>query len=186
MESLFDDNAEFYKFFHQFHAPLVLFTFRIVNDQAAAEDIVEDAFVVLWDKRKSLSNIKSLKSYLYTIARNRALYWIRQNKRHVQQCEISAYFNETSERTALDNLVYAETMAGIYAAMDRLPRQCKKVFILHYIEGKNMKEIAEELKITVGTVKTHKVRGIALMQKGLLGLIAGMSMLLNLTTTFYL
>jgi len=60
-------------------------------------------------------------------------------------------------------------MTKIYSAIDRLPTQCKKVFILHYIDGKKISEIAEELNISVGTVKTHKVRGIDLLQKSLLG-----------------
>jgi RNA polymerase sigma-70 factor (family 1) len=164
------DEACFTSIFNQFYSPLVLYAFRITEDQYAAEDIIENAFVSLWKKRNSLSEIRSLKSYLYTIARNGCLSWIRKNKREKSRYKIISSIEEGFDRTALENLIYSETMAKIYAAMDKLPPQCKKVFILHFIEGKKIAEIAEELKISIGTVKTHKVRGIDSLQKSLLGL----------------
>ena len=164
------DEACFTSIFNQFYAQLVLYAYRITNDQNAAEDIIENAFISLWNKRNSLSEIRSLKSYLYTIARNGCLSWIRKNKREKSRYKIISSVEEGFDKTALENMIYSETMAKIYAAMDKLPPQCRKVFILHYIEGKKIAEIAEELKISIGTVKTHKVRGIDLLQKSLLGL----------------
>lgn len=162
------DEACFTSIFNQFYAQLVLYAYRITNDQVAAEDIIENAFISLWNKRNSLSEIRSLKSYLYTIARNGCLSWIRKNKREKSRYKIISSFEEGFERTALENMIYSETMSMIYAAVDKLPPQCRKVFILHYIEGKKISEIAEVLKISIGTVKTHKVRGIDLLQKSLL------------------
>jgi RNA polymerase sigma-70 factor (family 1) len=164
------DEACFTSIFKQFYSPLVLYAFRMTEDQYAAEDIIENAFISLWKKRNSLSEIRSLKSYLYTIARNGCLSWIRKNKREKSRYKIISSIEEGFDRTALENMIYSETMAKIYAAMDKLPPQCKKVFILHFIEGKKIAEIAEELKISIGTVKTHKVRGIDSLQKSLLGL----------------
>jgi len=155
--------------FNQLYAPMVLYACRFTEDQAAAEDIVEDAFINLWKKRDTISEIHSIKSYLYTIARNGCLSWIRKNKRENARNKTVFAAEEQFERTALENLIYTETMTKIYSAIDRLPTQCKKVFILHYIDGKKISEIAEELNISVGTVKTHKVRGIDLLQKSLLG-----------------
>ena len=164
------DEACFTRIFNQFYAPLVLYAYRITDDQNAAEDIIENAFISLWNKRNSLSEIRSLKSYLYTIARNGCLSWIRKNKREKARYKIIRSIEQGFDKTALENMIYSESMAKIYSAMDKLPPQCRKVFILHYIEGKKIAEIAEELKISIGTVKTHKVRGIDLLQKSLLGL----------------
>jgi RNA polymerase sigma-70 factor (family 1) len=165
-----DDEACFTSIFNEFYAPLVLYAFRITEDQHAAEDIVENAFISLWNKRNSLAEIRSLNSYLYTIARNGCLSWIRKNRREKSRYKMINPVEEGFERTALESMIYSETMAKIYSAMDKLPPQCKRVFILHYIEGKKIAEIAEELKISIGTVKTHKVRGIDSLQKSLLGL----------------
>ena len=74
------------------------------------------------------------------------------------------------EQTALEGMIYAEYMNRIYTALDRLPAQCRKVFILHYIEGKKVTEVAAELGLSIHTVNAHKSRGIGLLQKMLLSL----------------
>jgi RNA polymerase sigma-70 factor (family 1) len=157
--------------FRQYYAPLVLYAYRITDNQGAAEDIVEEAFVSLWNKRDAFSEIKSLKSYLYTIARNKCLSWLRKNQRDIKRHKASSSFEEEFDRTALENMIYAESMEKIYTAIDKLPRQCRKVFIMHYIDGMKISEIAKELKLSIHTINAHKGRGIDLLQKVLLNLL---------------
>jgi RNA polymerase sigma-70 factor (ECF subfamily) len=83
----------------------------------------------------------------------------------------AASTEEISERPVIENMIYAETMSRVYAVINQLPNQCKKVFIKHYVEGKKISEIAAELNISVSSVRTHKGRGIELLRKGLLGLV---------------
>jgi RNA polymerase sigma-70 factor (family 1) len=158
----------FTEIFNEYYTPLILYAYRITDNHAGAEDIVEEAFISLWNKRSSLSEINSLKSYLYTITRNGSLSWIRKNKRQTARNRAAASIPESFDPTALETLIYSEMMSKIYAAMEKLPRQCRKVFTLHYIEGKKISEIAGELKISIGTANTHKFRGIHLLQKALL------------------
>jgi RNA polymerase sigma-70 factor (family 1) len=162
------NESGFTDIFNQYYPQMLLFACRFTENQAIAEDIVEEAFISLWNKRDTISEIHSLKSYLYTITRNGCLAWIRKNKRQIATNKTVSSLEEHFERTALENMIYTETMTKIYAAIDRLPTQCRRVFILHYLEGKKISEIAEELNISVGTVKTHKVRGIDLLQNLLL------------------
>lgn len=169
MPSPLINDAEFSQFFHEHYTALVLFAFRFTGELTAAEDVATECFVTLWNKRDSLENIKSLKSYLYIVARNGCLNWLRVNKREKIRNNIAASLEPASEGTILEDMIFHETLSGIMAAMDRLPKQCKKVFVLHYIEGKKLSEIAKELKISIGTVYTHKYRSIDLLQKALLG-----------------
>jgi RNA polymerase sigma-70 factor (family 1) len=157
--------------FRQYYAPLVLYAYRITDNQGAAEDIVEEAFVSLWNKRDAFGEIKSLKSYLYTIARNKCLSWMKKNQRDIKRHQASSSFEEEFDRTALENMIYAESMGKIYMAIDKLPRQCRKVFIMHYIDGMKISEIAKELKLSIHTINAHKGRGIDLLQKVLLNLL---------------
>ena len=161
--------SAFEEIFKEWYAPLVLNAYRITDNQSAAEDIAEDAFIKLWEKRDTFSEIHSLKSYLYTMTRNASLNWLEKNK-----CEKGRYHKLSSEDlddspTVLENMIFHEMMAGIYSVLEKLPRQCRKVFIMHYVEGKEIRDIARELNITTGTVNTHKFRGIHLLQKALLG-----------------
>jgi RNA polymerase sigma-70 factor (family 1) len=171
MSSVFENDAEFAKFFHEHYASILLYLYRIIDDQAAAEDIASEVFVSLWNRNGAFSQIHSPKSYLYTSARNRALDWIKLHKRYNKRKTEAAAMEEQSERPVVENMIYAETMTRVYAAIDRLPTQCRKVFIMHYIQGKKISEIAAELNISVSSVRTHKGRGIELLQKGLLGMV---------------
>jgi len=164
------DESGFTEIFNEYYAPLILYAYRITDNHAGAEDIVEETFISLWNKRGSLSEINSLKAYLFTITRNGSLSWIRRNKRQNARNQAASSISQSFDPTALETLIYSEMMSKIYAAMEKLPRQCKKVFTLHYIEGKKISEIAEELKISVGTVNTHKFRGIHLLQKAIIRL----------------
>jgi RNA polymerase sigma-70 factor (family 1) len=159
---------EFKEFYLTYHATLTLFAYRITDNQGAAEDITEEAFICLWNKRDSLSEIQSLKAYLYTSVRNKCLTWLRKTKRESERNKIIGSTEEKTEEIILESMIYSETMSRIYTAMDKLPGQCKKVFILYYIEGKKVSEIAQELKISISSVRTHKGRSIELLRKGLL------------------
>ena len=168
------DEDAFTKIFQEWFAPLVLNAFYITDNQAAAEDIAEEAFIKLWEKRSSFSDVQSLKSYLYMMTRNASLTWLKKNKSETARNKRAVAMADAFDPTALENMVYNELMTGIYTAMEKLPAQCRKVFTMHYVEGKKTSEIAKELKISVGTVNTHKFRGIHLLQKALLGCITGM------------
>ena len=170
MQSPLNNDAEFSQFFHEHYNALVLFAFRFTNELAAAEDIATESFVTLWNKRDSLEKVKSFRSYLYATTRNACLDWLRIHKREKMRNFIAASLEPASESTILEDMIHYESMKGIMTAMDRLPKQCKKVFVLHFIEGKKLSEIAKELKISIGTVYTHKYRSIDILQKALLGL----------------
>ena len=159
----------FSEIFKEWYAPLVLNAYRITDNQSAAEDIAEDAFIKLWEKRDSFLEIHDLKSYLYTMTRNASLTWLEKNKREKIWYNKLLAVDKDDVPTMLENMIFDEMMAGIYSVMEKLPRQCRKVFIMHYVEGKEIPEIARELNITTGTVNTHKFRGIHLLQKALLG-----------------
>lgn len=160
--------SEFTSLFNEHYAALVVYALKITNDQAAAEDIAEETFIKFWKKSESETEILSQKSYLFTITRNGCLTWVRKNK--AENARYKSIPIEGFERTALEAMIYAETMAKVYAAVDSLPGQCRKVFIMHFIKGMKLTEIATELGIGLGTVNTHKVRGLQILQRTLLGM----------------
>ena len=68
----------------------------------------------------------------------------------------------------MQHLVAAETMRQIHEAIDTLPKACKLVFTKLYIEGKSVKETAEELSLTKSTIKTQRTIGLQILRKKLL------------------
>ncbi len=102
------------------------------------------------------------------MTRNAALTWLEKNKREKLRYNKLSATEEDTAPDMLENMIFNEMMAAIYSVMEKLPGQCRKVFIMHYVEGKEISQIARELNITTGTVNTHKFRGIHLLQKALL------------------
>jgi RNA polymerase sigma-70 factor (family 1) len=171
-QELVDDFAKgsqkaFTKLFHQFYSALCYYAFRFTDDQAAAEDIVEETFIVVWNRRESFHHYKVLRSFLYSSVRNACLNWMKQNERHAVHKKIIASNTELSESSVLENLVRAEVFRDVFNALEKLPPKCKEIFTLIFFEGKNIRDVAAELKLSVNTVKAQKRRGLILLRNRL-------------------
>jgi RNA polymerase sigma factor (sigma-70 family) len=86
------DEKGFNFFFREYYAALCYFSFQIIKDKPGAEEIAGEAFMKLSERHSSFNNIPSIKSFLYTTARNASLNWIRQRKRNGQRTKELAYF----------------------------------------------------------------------------------------------
>jgi RNA polymerase sigma-70 factor (ECF subfamily) len=159
------DNFSF--FFIEWHPSLVYFIFKIVKEQAVAEDIAEDAFVVLWEKRNNFKNIKVAQAFLYSTARNASLNWLRYQKSSEKKTNALRDIADNKDRYILEEIIHAEFIHELYTALNYLPAQCRKIFDMLYVEGKNNKEIAEELRLSINTIKAQRARGLSILRKKL-------------------
>ena len=150
--------------FKEFYPTLVWFTFSLVKDQAVAEEIAEDSFVKLWEKG-GVRDWKTVKSFLYTITKNQCLNWIRDNKKNLERISDAGHNFEFLEDSFIDQIIHAELIRDLHSSIEKLPPQCRKIFKMLYIEGKDIRETAEILKNAPSTVYKHQIRGIALLKK---------------------
>jgi RNA polymerase sigma-70 factor (family 1) len=157
----------FAKLFHEFYPALCFYALGFTNDHAAAEDIVEEAFIVVWDKRESFDHYKVLRSFLYTSVRNACLNLIKRKARHSAHERRIAVSAELTESSILENMVRAEVFRDVYLAFEKLPPKCREIFSLIFFEGKNIRDVAAELKLSVNTVKAQKRRGLLLLRNKL-------------------
>ena len=126
------------------------FIFFKTQDIDKAEDILQDAFIKLWDNCSKVHYEKA-KSYLFTVANNMFLNTIKHEKvvqKH-QQTISSQHTNESPEFIMLEK----EFMIKLERTIDSLPEKQKEVFLLNRIEKKKYKEIAEQLDISVKAVE---------------------------------
>jgi len=133
-----------------------------IHDQAQANDLVQECFVRLWEKRSTISPNQSVESLLFVMLRNRCLNYLRDQKNELIDKSISAIgenelqhlyqldFTGREEKTLEESLIEA-----IRESVDNLPEKRKLVFIKAKIEGKKNKEVAEELGISVKAVEKH-------------------------------
>ena len=154
-------------FFTLYYAALVYFARTLVEDAESARDIVEDAFLRLWQRRDVLGMQGSIKSYLYTSVRNGCIDFRRREKHRRRYLRQQLLQGEPTELPVVHRMVEAETLRLVHQAVESLPRQCGRVFRLFYMEGKPLAEIATEMNLSLSTIKSQKARAIQLLRKRL-------------------
>lgn len=145
-------NGEFERVFRELYKPLCMFALRFTEKTEDAEDVVQQAFTDVWDKNIHDITIANLKSYLFQAVRNRSLTLIA----HSADTELTTEFIADLEDLSLEEQAYcAERDARLWNAIDNLPPERKKVFLLSKRDGLKYQEIAEELNISVKTVENQ-------------------------------
>ncbi|SJZ84084.1 RNA polymerase sigma-70 factor [Sediminibacterium ginsengisoli] len=159
---------EFRIVFKQYYPALCFFAEKFVLDKSAAEDIVEDVFIKLWEKEPDFANYKNIKALLYISVKNACFNHLQKIIREKQSLAAYGQFRSAdSEDFVLLEMVRSELLRDLYTAMQDLPVECRKVMHLIFVEGWDHKKVASHLEIHVSTVKTQKARGILALRKRL-------------------
>ncbi|NHA03545.1 RNA polymerase sigma-70 factor [Mucilaginibacter sp. HC2] len=150
--------------FKEYYDRLVYFSFQLLKDKDQAEDIVQDAFIKYWNHRETvMQNNIAIKNFLYSSVRNASLNSIRHHK--VVEGYVQYYGNaEPEEPPIIEAMITAEAMAEIHAALHALPDSYKSISIMGYFDGKKNQEIADELNMSINTVKKQKQRALELLR----------------------
>lgn len=148
----------------EYYKPLCLFADRLIKDHAAAEDIVGDTFIKLWNRKTDFETVQNIKAFLYITVRNAGLNFLKQAKRESLSKKQLAYIAGEQEEYVLNEMIRSEVLREIMREIEKLPEQCGKVFKLGYIEGLKNQEIANLMKISVHTVKNQKARAVQLLK----------------------
>ena len=156
--------------YDRFYNELVLWADTILNDMGEAEDLVQDFFVRLWEKKLNENLVERVRSYLYVSVRNMAIRKVKDQGRIRRLPDVSVV-----ERVWEDeDMVRDEMIDQVLKALDVLSPRSREV--LECVHLKNMKyaEVAELLGISVATVKTLLVRSL----KTLRGIVSDTAFLL--------
>jgi RNA polymerase sigma-70 factor (ECF subfamily) len=145
-----------------------------VFDENQVEDIIQESFISLWEKKDTINPVKSIESYLFVIVRNKCLNYLKNQKlkedkidiEHLSSTELQHLyqldFNRQEEISLEEQLV-----KSLKLAVNELPSKMKEVFTECKIQGKKQKEVAEELGISQKMVEKHISRAKQLIQKKL-------------------
>ncbi len=130
--------------------------YRFVSDQAQAEDLAQEVFIRLWQKKDTLDINTSFGAYLHRMAINEALSFLRKTKRQAGKIEeiggnpIPSAYEETDGE---EILIQKELKDQVSSAIDGLPPRCKAIFQLSRFEQLTYREISEKLDISIKTVE---------------------------------
>jgi len=160
------DEKGFAWFFRELYSALSFYAFKITVDKEASEEIASNAFIKIWQRHEQFSDALSIRKYLYRIVRNDALKHLRKEKQSAAtKKEVIYLYGNENEKDCFSSLVKAEISRELLSAINSLPAECSKVFRSLYIEGKSIKETAEQLHLSPSTVKTQKKRGLDALRK---------------------
>ena len=156
------DQRAFERVFRMFYVPLCDYAAMILGEQAEAEDVVQDLFMHIWRSRVEIEVQDSVKSYLFTSVRFRALNVLKHRK--IEQHYVNEILqDEDAELYYMRSVIEEEIRRLIFTAIDSLPEHCRKVCLLN-LEGMDNQEIADELQVSLNTVKFHKKNAYKLLR----------------------
>lgn len=151
--------------FDRYYRFLCLEASLFLMDQAEAEDLVVELFIEIWDKKLFRKIDRSFKAYLYRAVRNKCINALQ--KRKVLLKKQRHYEDPLLREGAASRIEQRELAAGIKGALQDFPAQRLRAFTLVYIEKKRYQEAAEEMGLSVNSVKTHLKMAIQVLRNKL-------------------
>jgi len=157
------DPAAFGEVYLKHHAPLCHFAGKLLDDPDGGQDIVDDVFLRLWERAQPFNDSEHLKAFLYRSIRNACLDQLRSSKRRSLRDGIYAESLVPTE-SYLASITHTEVITELYQAISGLPGQAQKIIRKTFLEGKSNEEVAEEMKLSIHTVKNQKRRGLDILR----------------------
>lgn len=148
------DKKAFKEIFDAYFHALSAFGYKFIPEQSVVEDMVQDAFISFWEKRKDFDHINAVKSFLYTSVRNKCLNHTKHQtvrRKH----ESSLVYELESDHRFSSFVIEEETYSQLLVEIKQLPEAAREIMILA-LNGLKNQEIADELNISINTVKTQK------------------------------
>lgn len=159
------NEAAFGQLFHFYYAPLCRYATGIVLEPEEAEEIVQQVFLRIWERRAELNITVSFKAYLYRSVHNASLNHKQRRKNNVRFDDAPLRVVHAAEASHEMDVKMLEKEIG--KALNVLPEQCRKIFELSRFEELKYREIAELLDISVKTVENQMGKALRIMRERL-------------------
>ena len=150
---------EFEAYFRRLYLPLGMYALRIVDDADVAEDMVQEAFMNTWERLEGGLEISNFKAFMYRSVRNECLSYLSSLKEKVGEEFIPEAGEEEIDTSFRD--------ARIWKAIDELPEKCRDIFLMSKRDGYSNEEIADELGISIKTVKNQMTKAFSRLREAL-------------------
>lgn len=150
--------AAFTRLYQLYVRQLYAKTLKMVHDKDIAQEIIQDIFLKIWERRSQIDLEKSFKAYLYTIGVNLVYDHFRKLAKDtaLQNSLLSAA--EQDYTCQEDKVISQEQLALIQGAIEQLSPQRKRVYMMCKLDGKTYAEVSRELNISLSTIQDHMVK----------------------------
>ena len=149
------------------------FVFRIIKDKNSAEDITQETFVKVWKNLDKFDSEKNFKTWLFTIARNTTIDYLRKRK----NISFSHFDKDDKEDRKFEESIYdteplpdeifmkKELGKELEKALTEIRPDFREIILLHYTEYLTLEQISEVVGKPLNTIKSHHRRGLAALRK---------------------
>ena len=158
-----ENTMNFEDLFRCSYRPLCMYALHYLGDADQAEDVVQESYTALWEKLHEGAHVLNRKSYLYMMVRNRCLDHLRKKGIPTESLKPYDTYGIIDDDQAQER---SQTEARLWTAIDSLPEKCREVFILSKRDGLKYEEIAEELGLSVNTVRNQISKALKVLKEG--------------------
>ncbi|WP_066629936.1 RNA polymerase sigma-70 factor [Labilibacter marinus] len=160
------DKQAFEVLFRLYYQPLKHYAYKFTQDTDIAQGIAQETFAQVWEKRHKLES-SSPKAYLYKAVKNRALNHLRHQ---VVKAKYEKEITNTQYEWEEEDFDHSDKISKVLLAVNQLPNQCKNIFLMSRMNGLKHTEIAEELNISIKTVKNQIGKALKTLRQELKGI----------------
>jgi len=169
IQNVLEGNTEAFEILvSRYHKGLCIYLFNLLHDEMLAEDIAQESFLQAFQKLDTYNLNYSFSTWLYRIARNKALRHIENNKKHITTYDIDTIEQQTTS-SPHDEVTQEEQRKHIQRIILSLKPEYQEVINLYYWNGKSYEEIAQIINRPVNTVRTWLHRSKESIRKELYG-----------------
>lgn len=159
-------NKDAYQELFERYAPRIFqFAHSYLKNEADAEELVQDVFMKIWEKRKTLDATQNIKSFIFKIAINTIYDFIRRKNVENAFNDFVKTNHESNSNSTWDTVIVNEMLGTLKELVAQLPEHCRKIYRLSKEKGLSNDEIAQKLGISKRTVENQLYRATAFLKK---------------------
>lgn len=157
-----DYSFDFEKIYNDYWEKLTAFSLKMTQDEQLAQNVVQDVFIDLWERREEVS-IASVENYLFRAVKNQIFKSYRNEKFD------KTILEDKFENYLIENLstIESDLTDKIYALLDTLPEKRKEILLMNKLQDMNIDQIALELDLSKQTVKNQISSALKQLRHGL-------------------
>lgn len=175
----------FRQLFEKEYEGLCRYAYTFLQDEHAAEDVVQETFVKIWEGKQALLEDNSIRFYLFTAVRNNSISYLRKAKAAAVTYTDTTPEPEPEPSFSVGQLqqIEEEKTRQIAEALNKLPPKCREVFLLVKWQGLSYKDAAATLGISIKTVENQMGKAIKIFKSMSVGAILLLALFLDLNLT---
>jgi RNA polymerase sigma-70 factor (ECF subfamily) len=161
--------SAFNSYYKRWHGSIYTVLKRLCGDEALAQDLTQEVFKNLWDRRDSIKDEDHLRNYLFRMSRCVFLMYDRRRRKMLSAENAVRWATEPADEDRELIVVQEQVFATVKDALMKLPPQQKMVMELLMLQGLDVRSVANRLQLAAQTVRNHKSQALLFLRKELYG-----------------